>query len=79
MNWQPIEMAPRNREIWVCGLAKVWVESCPFAWQGHALWDEYTGGWITESFDDGGEHLYVEATHWVESMRIPFPSVSPYL
>jgi hypothetical protein len=79
MTWSPIETAPRDREIWVCGLAQVWADSCSFAWQGHAIWDENSDGWITGGYDDSGNYLFVEATHWTEPRSLPFPDESPYI
>ncbi len=78
MTWQPIETAPKDREIWVCGFAVVWVDSDPFAWQGHAIWDENPGGWLTGGYNDKGDYLFVEATHWTEPRSLPFPDEPPY-
>lgn len=76
--WQPIETAPKDRDIYVCGLVKLWADSCPFAWQGEVCWDSEEEGWITGGYDDSGDHLYVEATHWVESRILDYPDVPPY-
>lgn len=76
--WQPIETAPKDQEIYVCGLAKVWADSDPFAWQGQACWDQEEEGWITGGYDDSGDFLFVEATHWMESRVVEYPEVPPY-
>lgn len=71
--WMPIETAPKDREIYVCGLARVWADSDPFVWQGHACWADPEAKWITEGFDDSGDNLFVEATHWTEPRNLEFP------
>lgn len=77
--WKPIETAPKDREIYVCGLVRIWADSDPFAWQGEASWDEESEGWITGGYDDSGEFLFVEATHWMESRVVEYPEVPPYV
>ena len=71
--WRPIETAPRDRDVWVAGLAKVWRGSMPFQWQGQAGWqelDELTGWWTT-THDDGGKPLLVDARYWRELPEMP--------
>ena len=65
MSWQAIETAPKDRDIWVYGLAEVWVGSTEFFWQGVAGFCEDSGKWITTSHNDSGAPLYVTPTHWM--------------
>jgi hypothetical protein len=62
--WRDIEEAPRDEDVWVYGLAKVWDGSCQFHWQGQAGWNEEDGTWWTTSHDDEGKPLKVTPTHW---------------
>lgn len=67
--WRHIKTAPKNREIWVCGLARLWAESDPFIWQGQAAFSD--GDWIAISYDDAGNPLKIEPTHWRKLPKIP--------
>lgn len=69
--WQPIETAPKDRDIWVCGFASVWTSSDAFLWQGQAGFSEKDGLWWTTSCDDSGQPLKVIPTHWVELLKLP--------
>jgi hypothetical protein len=68
--WQPIETAPKDMDIWVVGLAEIWRGSCPFVWQGQAGWSNDDHRWITTSYDDAGHALFIDAEHW---MPLPPP------
>ena len=74
MEWQPIATAPRDTEVWVYGLAKVWSGSMRFWWQGQAGFDADEGNWMTTSYNDKGEPLLVTPTHWM-----PLPPPPPSL
>jgi hypothetical protein len=71
--WQPIATAPRDRDVWVAGLARVWRDSMAFQWQGQAGWQEHDklAGWWTTSHDDRGEPLLVDARYWRELPELP--------
>ena len=68
-DWQPIETAPKDCDVWVYGEAVPWRNSCAFLWQGQAGWNEDDGCWWTTAHDDKGEAMKVAATHWM-----PFPT-----
>lgn len=70
MEWMPIETAPKDKDVWVYGLATPWAGSSPFSWQGQAGWNEEDASWWTTSHDDTGEVLIVRPTHW---MPLPPP------
>ena len=69
--WRPIATAPRDSDIWVYGLATVWVGSTPFMWQGQAGWDEEDASWMTTAHDDKGQALRVIPTHWMPLPAAP--------
>ena len=69
--WQPIETAPKDADVWVYGLAHVWVGSCQFFWQGQAGWDADDASWWTTAHDDKGEPLKVIPTHWMPLPAAP--------
>lgn len=68
--WQPIETAPKDKDIWVYGTAKVWSNSDEFLWQGQSGWNSEDSSWWTTSHDDCGEVLIVKPSHW---MPLPQP------
>lgn len=70
MEWQPIESAPRDEDIWVFGLVKIWVDSCEFEWQGQAGFDSENNIWLTTSYNDAGNVLEIIPTRW---MPLPEP------
>lgn len=74
MDWQPIETAPKDKDVWVYGLAKIWVGSCEFEWQGQAGFNGDDGLWWTTSHDSFGAPLMVAPTHW---MPLPPPPSHP--
>jgi hypothetical protein len=74
IGWEPIETAPLDREVWVCGVA--WVYSSdvtPVFWQGVCAWDpDFSGGrWVATTFNDVGCTLEVEPTDWMNVPMFP--------
>ncbi len=72
--WQPIETAPLDADVWLYGTAELWVGSTPFHWQGVGGWDPEFSAWLTNAHDDKGQCLYIKATHW---MPLPDAPITP--
>lgn len=70
MEWQPIETAPKDRDVWLFGLAEIWHGSTPFECQAQGGWDPEEWRWMTTTFDDRGQILWIAPTHW---MPLPAP------
>jgi hypothetical protein len=70
MNWQPIETAPKGADIWLYGLAEVWKGSMPFRITAQGSWDADCSRWMSTLYDDHGQIIYFDPSHW---MPLPTP------
>jgi hypothetical protein len=61
-----METAPLDRDVWLFGLAEIWVGSCPFLVQGQGGYDPEMDRWVLCFYNDKGETLFVEPKGWQE-------------